>query len=311
MIVGLDGSKWTIVSDPTALVNTEPPVEVVLWRGYDGWRDDPRFVEHRRQTVGLRNKNGSVLWGAYMFLGYSSTSEGGGVSYSAARGDAQASNFWSLITAGGIEWQVPAAIDVEYNSFIDDAGNTQRMPLPNVFVYADTYLLPAIRKLRDLMGRLPILYSNPDIILHYLAPLKGQAAYQDIFDCPLWVADYNPVKADGNYAYFTGCSKYWPKWLIHQTRGSVRDWPGTNNIDVNRCQGTRAQWKAWCKDATQPLPQEGLVDPVPEPEPEPTPDPAADWAAAVAQINAKLDAMALQLRDVDADVTVMRSHFRP
>ena len=56
MIVGLDGSKWTIVTDPAALVNTEPPVEVILWRGYDGWRDDPRFVEHRKQTVGLRTR---------------------------------------------------------------------------------------------------------------------------------------------------------------------------------------------------------------------------------------------------------------
>jgi hypothetical protein len=163
-----------------------------------------------------------------------------------------------------------------------------------VHVYADNYLLPAIRKLRDLYGRLPILYTNPDIILHYLAPLFGDPRYQDIFDCPLWVADYNPVKADGGYAYETACKKYFPKWLIHQNRGSVGSWPGVNNIDVNRCQGTRAQWKAWCKDATQPMPQEGAVDPVPDPTPVPTPTP--DLAAITARVE-WLEKRAAELTD--------------
>lgn len=310
MITGLDGSMWSAVTDPAAMVNTNPPVEICLWRGYDGWRDDTKFVQHRNQMRGLTNPSGAVLWGAYLFLGYTSSTESGMtiMTITAARGDAQASNFWSLITAGGIEWQVPPAIDVEHNSFMDDAGHVQRWPMPTVQQYADTYLLPAIRKLRDLSGRMPILYTNPDRVLHYLSTLFGNAAYQDIFDCPLWIADYNPIKPGGSYAWQTAVSKYFPKWLIHQTRGSVSNWPGVSNIDLNRCQGTRAQWKAWCKDATMPLPQEGATDPVPpDPTPDPTPDPQpipGDLIDAIARIQAKLDV-------IGADVTAIREHFRP
>lgn len=295
MITGIDISGYSTVNDIQAVVNGQLPIEFAMARGYNGFRDDSKFVAHRKLLEGARNASGSVLWGAYMYLGYSA--QVGSNTWTASAGDAQASNFWSLITAGGKTFQMPAAIDVEENAFLDEAKVRQVVPMPSAEAYCDAYLLPAVQYLTRAMGRRPILYTNPNKILYYLAPALRKEKYKQILECPLWLASYTRGTAPG---YMDKISEFWPDWLIWQYAGDVRDWPGCDDLDLNRIKGTRAQLKAWCNDPSAPLPKEGGS----EPQPEPKPEPVGDIAQALAAINAKLDG-------IGRDVTAMRVHYRP
>ena len=60
--------------------------------------------------------------------------------------------------------------------------------------------------------------------------------------------------------------------MIWQFAGDVKDWPGIDDVDLNRMPGTRTQLKAWMLDPTKPQPREGAVDPQPEPPDEEDPN---------------------------------------
>lgn len=300
MITGIDISGYSTVTDINQVINGQLPVDFAMVRGYNGFRDDSKFVQHRKLMEQARNASGSVLWGAYMYLGYSA--QVGSEKWSASGGAGQASNFWSLITAGGRTFQMPPAIDVEENSWIDENKVRQAVPMPSAEAYCDAYLLPAVEYLTKAAGRRPFLYTGPKIILYYLAPALRLPRFAPIRECPLWLAHYTRGTAPG---YMDKIGEFWKDWVIWQYAGDVADWPGVDDVDLNRMKGTRAQLKAWCNDPNAPLPKEGTPEP-PTPQPEP-PQPGVDLSGVIA----RLDTIAARVNDIDADVTAMRSHFRP
>lgn len=308
MITGIDISGYSTVSDLNAMITGQLPIEFAYVRGYNGFRDDSKFTAHRKLMEQARNASGAVLWGAYMYLGYSA--QLGSEKWIAGRGDAQAANFWSLITAGGKTFQLPPAIDVEENRWRDENGVSQTVPMPSAEAYCDTYLLPAVEYLTKAHGRRPIVYSSPNKILYYLAPALRLPKFAPILECPLWLAHYNKSNAPG---YMDKIAEIgWKDWLIWQYAGDVSDWPGVDDVDLNRIRGTRSQLKAWANDPKAPFPKEGGPNPDPDPDPEPNPDPVpADILAALKQIDVRLSALQAQVNDIDADVTVVRSHFKP
>jgi len=174
MINGVDFSSWETITDAHALFNEQALIDFTYIRAHTGFGDDEKFPQFRNVLRDARTPNGSVLWGAYMFLGYSG--KAGSRTWNAQRGDYQAQNCWDLITGGGIEWQLPVAIDCENIPFIVD-GVRQYLPLPSAAAYCDTYLMPAIEFLTEKMGRRPVFYSSPNFILNYLSPVLGKSQY--------------------------------------------------------------------------------------------------------------------------------------
>jgi hypothetical protein len=284
MINGVDFSSWETITNSQAVWNGQLLIDFAYIRARDGFRDDAKFAEFRAIMRTATTKNGTVLWGPYMFLGYSGTV--GSRTWTAARGDVQAQECWNLTTAGGREFPLPVAIDCEKIPYIDPNGIRQIVPLPNAYAYCDAYLVPAIKFLTEKMGRRPVIYSNPDFILNYLAPVLSKPEFASICECPLWVAAW--TKATGTVPYMDtiAAKTGWKTYLIQQYAGDVKDWPGINAIDLNRGQGTRAQWKAWILDATK-VPVEGA--PVPPPVDPPTPPPpAADLESRVATLEVRV-----------------------
>jgi GH25 family lysozyme M1 (1,4-beta-N-acetylmuramidase) len=280
MINGIDISGWTTVKDAAALFNDQLLIDFAYIRAHDGFRDDEKFPKHRAMMRDARTKNGSVMWGPYMYLGY--TGQIGSRTWTAVRGDYQAQNCWDLATAGGQEHSLPVAIDVEKNRWWD--GKVfQIVPLPNAYTYCDTYLLPAIEFLSDKQGRRPVIYANPDIILNYLAPQLSKPEFSAICECPLWLASWTKAGGEPPYMASIAAKTGWKSWLIHQYAGDVGDYPGVDDVDLNRGVGTRAQWKAWIADASK-LPAEGATDPVTPPPVEPPPA-VGDLAALTARVD--------------------------
>ena len=272
MINALDtaGVNGKTINDAQAMVNGQLIVDVVIIRARDGYRDDQFYAVHRDAVKKATNPSGAALWGTYAYLGY--TAKAGAYSWTAQRGDVQAQDYWNLISAGGIEWQVPPALDTENLVYWEKRENPdgtsklvrQTVPMPEVHQYADTYLMPATKFLADKAGRLPLQYLNADKILNYLSPLKQESKYDLLFQCPLWLADWNAL-VNGMPSYWTKVQKYFPNLIMHQYKGDVRDWPGVSDVDLNRIPGTRKQLKAWLADKTAPLPSEGGSDPIDPP----------------------------------------------
>lgn len=302
MINGIDFSSWSTVKDMHAVLNGQLPVHVTWVRARDGFRDDQKFQANRKLLVGAQVDGvGSAMWGPYSFLGYSA--QVGSLSWSAPRGDAQFSSMWSFATAGGKEFDLVAMLDAERNSFIDANNVRQVVPLPSVESYVDTYVNPWIDAHCVNAGRYPIFYSNADIILNYLAPVFGTARGDKILKCPLMIAGYTGASIP---PYWERVSKYWSDWLVWQFKGDVKDWPGIDDVDLVRAKGTRAQWKAWCKDATAPLPSEGAVVVTPPPD---TGTPPSTGTIDLSGLEAQITALKATADLIKADTAAIKSHF--
>ncbi len=268
MINFVDVSGWTNITDINALINEQLLIDGAYIRAHDGFRDDEKFPQFRALIKNARNKNGSVMWGPYMYLGYSGSI--GSRTWTAKRGDYQAQNCWDLATSGGREFPLPVAVDGERNRWWDGKA-FQIVPLPSAYVYCDTYLLPAIEFLSDKQGRRPVFYSNPDFILNYLLPQLSKPEFAAIGECPLWLANWTKAGTEPPYMPTIRTRTPWKTYLLHQYAGDVKDYPGVDDVDLNRGAGTRAQWKAWIADATQ-LPIEGAPEPPPVVVEPPQPD---------------------------------------
>jgi hypothetical protein len=256
------------------MFNDKEIVDIAFPRCWTGFSDDLEFdnrvsgVSYRKLCETVTTYHGSALWSPYAFIGYSA--QVGSLNWSAQRGDVQAANVWSMATAGGRTFQLPVMADAEHNAWIDDAGVRQIVPINNMDAYCSVFLVPFIEKMSENQGRRPLFYSNPNFILNYLGrlnydkptPYSMLDKYPVIKECPLVIASYSNGTQP---SYWDRVSKFWPQWLAWQNAGDVKDWPGISDVDHIKCQGTRAQWKAWMKDATLPLPQEGAVDPIEPP----------------------------------------------
>lgn len=287
MINGIDISGWTTVTDPQALFNAQLLIDFAYIRAHDGYRDDEKFPAFRKMMRDAKTKNGSVMWGPYMFLGY--TGAIGSRTWTAVRGDYQAQNCWNLATAGGQDHSLPVAIDVERVRWWD--GKVfQIVPMPNAYTYCDSYLMPAIEFLSDKQGRRPVIYCNPDVILNYLLPQLSKPEFAAIGECPLWLANWTKTQAEPPYMASIKAKTPWKTYLIHQYTGDVKDYPGVSDVDLNRGVGTRAMWKAWIADATK-LPIEGGADPIEPPPvvPPTTGDTGARLTALEAQVKALVE----------------------
>lgn len=264
------GVNGKTITDAQAMVNGQLPVDVVILRSRDGYRDDEWYTAHRDQVKKANTAAGSVLWGTYAYLGY--TAQAGSLSWNAQRGDYQAQQNWQLISGGGIEWNVIPTVDVENLAYMEKQQNAdgstrwvrQVVPLPEVHAFADTYLMPWIDFTAAKINRLPILYTNPDKILHYLVGLAGTSKYDRLFQCPLFLADYNPLVA-GMPSYWERVKPIFPNLLFQQFKPDVRDWPGVSDVDLGRMWGTRKQLKNWLADPSTPMPSEGGGDPIDPP----------------------------------------------
>ena len=281
MINGIDISGWTTVTDAQALFNAQLLIDFAYIRAHDGYRDDEKYPKYRAMMRDARTSNGSVMWGPYMFLGY--TGAIGSRTWTAVRGDYQAQNCWNLATAGGQEHSLPVAIDVERVRWWDGKA-FQVVPMPNAYTYCDSYLLPAIEFLSEKQGRRPVIYCNPDVILNYLLPQLSKPEFSAIGECPLWLANWTKTQAEPPYMATIKAKTPWKTYLIHQYTGDVKDYPGVSDVDLNRGVGTRAMWKAWIKDATA-LPVEGGTDPIVIPPPV---DPPTTGDADLAEIKSRL-----------------------
>ena len=200
-----------------------------------------------------------------MFLGYSGAI--GSRKWNAVRGDLQAQNCWDLATAGGREFQLPVAVDVERIRWWDGSA-FQVLALPSAEVYCRTFLVPAIEFLSEKQGRRPVFYCNPDLILNYLAPVLSRPEFSLIGECPLWLASWTKAQGDPPYMATIRAKTPWKTYLVHQYAPDVKDFPGVDDVDLNRGVGTRAMWKAWIADASK-LPVEGGAEPPPPVEPPP------------------------------------------
>lgn len=250
MINGLD---WAFITpkDPQAMIGAQLPVDFVIVRSRDGFRDDASYKKNAALLPKLTGKQGTILWGSYAYLNYNPGS---------AEGDDQMKQVWDLIApAGEMEWQIPPTIDAE---------RSPSGPLPDAKFYFDTRLMPAIDYLSEKINRRPLLYTNADFILNYAKLLLLKPEYKAVGECPLWLADWNRV-ATPYPLNWPSIEKLglWKSWLVWQYRGDVGDWPGITDVDLNRGQGTRAQWKAWCNGG--PLPIEGAAEPPPPVDPPP------------------------------------------
>ena len=274
MITGIDFSSWSTIKDIQAVASGQTLVDFAWVRVNHGYGDDQKWTQHRNLIKTARTANGSVLWGAYMFLGYDGSI--GSQTWNADGGAKQATSAWALLTAGGADHNLPLAIDAERVRWWDGKAY-QLLPLPSASEYCSAYLSPAIVRATALQGRRPVIYTSPDIILNYLAPVLP--AHPEITACPLWVAAWNKTGTAPNYwndwkdangNTRKGVKNYWSSWLAWQYAGDVRDWPGIDDVDLNRIPGTRAQLKAWLKDPAAPMPAEGAPDPIDPPIEPPT-----------------------------------------
>lgn len=256
MINGIDYSSNSKITDIQAVVSGQLLVDFAYLRLRGGYVDDPQWTPNRAQIKTAHTSNGSVLWGGYSVLGYSGAI--GSDVWTADGGAKQVQDAWKLLTAGGADHNLPLALDLERPGSLVN-GVRQYLALPSAEAYCSAYLLPAIDAATSLQGRKPVIYTNGDFIVNYLAVAGVLAKYPVITSCPLWIAGYNKLTVP---PFWDRISKFWPVWLAWQYAGDVHDWPGISDVDLNRMPGTRAQLKAWLANPNAPLPTEGAPDPI-------------------------------------------------
>lgn len=264
-IDGGDESSWSTILDIVKAINAgnPGPLHFLITRGWTGYSDDQQYTKTANllKDVVVKDASGSplgaLLWGSYMYLGYGPGSRDG---------QGQAANFWGLINAGGSHyWQIMPAVDVEREPYVAN-GVTNYYPLPPLESYLDNKLMPAINYIEAMYGRLPLVYSNLDLILHYLKPAYGNPKYAKLFKCPLWLAIYSSTVPKANIV-----APMWDQWAIWQDRGDVHDREGISDIDYNEWPGNRAEFKAFITDPNAPIPayvpfnQTSSSTPPPEP----------------------------------------------
>jgi Glycosyl hydrolases family 25 len=257
MIYGLDISSYTTITDPVKTFKEgSQPVDFTYMRGWTGYGDDQKFTAHKKTLLAAVGAGGSILSGCYMWLAYDNGHKAG---------DVQAESFWNTITAGGVWFNMPPAVDVERRRFLAN-GTWQYAPLPSVTAYMD-HLHKAVDYLTNKNGRRPVLYSNVDLILNYLYPEIVKTTGAWLLECPLWIAHWRVAAPFQGYK-----PNPWPKerWYFHQVNGDVKDWPGISDVDINKFNGDRAGLKAWCKDASW-VPGDVVVEPPIEPPVPPAP----------------------------------------
>jgi len=262
MIYGFDISAWETITDANAFINDGPKkLEFGYMRAGIGNFDDEKYRQFFEQLKHIQAVGGVTLLGAYQFMTYT---YGGG-------GAAQVQNMWSLISAGGVEFQLPPALDLEYEAFVSNGVRLTR-PIPDPIKYLDNTVMPAIAWLKQKMGRLPVIYTGAyfakDVLFHGL----GKPQYDDLFNCPLWVAAWNNVPEPITNGVFPlkGASfdltQAWPKYAFWQfygdyPKGGYPKWPGINALDLNIWPGTRAELRAFCMSGA-PIPDPDIPAPV-------------------------------------------------
>lgn len=265
MIIGFDVSSWTTVHNSQAMLNDQLPADFIIPRGWDGYQADSKAQVHISIGAALRTLYGFIAYAAQV----------DGRTWSPGDGNQQAENFWNISRSLSQFINMPLALDYEQVTYIEKTTNLRKsVPLPPVRDYCDRYLLPSVQTMKEKMGRYPLFYSNPNFILNYLAPVLEISKYAEIRNCPLWLAGYTggsvpPYWEDTRNSAGTitkkGVKNYWNEWLIWQYKGDVRDWPGVDDVDLNRAKGTRSQWIRWGADPTAPMPTENPVqDPKPD-----------------------------------------------
>lgn len=256
MIEGADISAWETITDPNAFINEGPhPLQFVYIRAGIGRWNDEKYKMFFGQLKNIQGAEGVTLLGAYHFLTYSSGEPAG---------DYQVQNTWDLISAGGIEWQLPLAIDLEYEVYYSNGVRLTR-PIADPIAYLDRAVMPAIKLASDKLGRRPVLYTGPYFIKQNLFHGLGIAKYDALWECPLWVAAWNYVPEPITSGAFPlkGASfdltQIWPKYAFWQyygdyPKGGFPAWPGLNALDLNIWPGTRAELKAFCQGGDIPAP---------------------------------------------------------
>ena len=251
MIYGGDFSGYETLTDVQAVTNNPgQPIDFLYYRAWTMYSDDQVFGAIRQQLKGAYNASGSTLWGAYGEVGYGPTSK---------PGDGQAANMWNLITAGGVEWQLPPWVAVEDEPAGRTNGVVQYVPRLPLSTYLDNKLMPFVEYLEKKMGRLPVLYAGPNWILYYLAPALNDPKYAKLWQMPLALARYNstpvpfgnPMKAS-NY----DLTKFFKEYAFSQYYGDDPNVPGIDHLDRVVWPGDRASLKAWAKDYTAGIPVE-------------------------------------------------------
>lgn len=285
---GGDISGNETITDAVKMVTAGPyPLDFMIWRARTGYRDDDKFTPFKKALGSLQGTSGKVLTGNYGFMAYGPQSP---------TGDQQARDHWNLVNAGGYLFDMPPAIDLEYEIkaitglvpglLISEsdlrhalrlaygpgwggpgaalaglvAGLTvQYYPIdPGPFIAkADLY----INTLHSLSGRWPILYGNPNIFYYVLK----HGFPRSWLNCWLWIADWrnNPAPQVED----------WDRFFLWQRAGDT-PWVGIDKIDENFFPGTRNQLKAVLA-GTGSIPTYNPNQP-PAPPPAPGPDPITD-----------------------------------
>ena len=268
MIDGLDWSSYSTVASIERMMTEKVIVDLAFVRAWNGFQDDQEFdnvngISYRKMLDTVKTPHGSVLWAPYMYLGYSA--QVGSLNWTALGGAAQFDRMYARATNGGQTHQITPMIDIEHNSWLDENLVRHIVPIVSMDTYCTTTLVPAITRANDVLGRLPILYSNPDFILNYLGDARLKR-FPIITECPLIIASYSTGPKPSYWDTTPtkkGVGAYWKTWLGWQDAGNIKDWPGISVVDHIKAQGTRAQWKAWLADKNAPMPQDGTVEPPP------------------------------------------------
>lgn len=288
---GADISGWETLKDPKQMILNGPyPLDFLIWRCRDGYRDDTQFTPFKKAFGTLQAQSGKLLTGAYSFLAYGPT---------APAADKQMSDFWQLMTAGGNIFDFPPMLDLEYEvkAVTSIAGFTplserdlrhalrlaygpgwgltpglfqtlltsltiQYWPIdpPSYIARADL----AINSLRALSGSWPLLYGNPNLFYYIL----NHGFPRTWLNCKLVIADWrnNPTPQIMD----------WDRFFLWQRAGDT-PWVGIDKIDELFFPGTRNQLKAVLNGSgTIPIYNPSAPPPPPDPGPTPGPDPLAE-----------------------------------
>lgn len=255
MIYGGDfSSRGTVeetVEDLQKVTNNPgQPIDFLYYRAWTMYNDDNLYGAIRDLLKKAYNASGATLWGAYGEVGYGPTSR---------PGEGQAANMWSLISSGGIEWQLPPWIAMEDEPAGYSNGVFQWVPRLGLFDYLDRKAMPFIHAIAEKMGKLPVVYTGPNWIKYYLAPAKGIAKYDDLFACPLAVARYMNFPDPSGVANPLISNTYnltnlWAEWAFWQYFGDDTKVAGIPRLDRVIWPGDRGSLKSWARDYTAGIP---------------------------------------------------------
>ena len=245
MIYGGDFSSYETLTDIQAVThNPGQPIDFIYLRAWTMYSDDQQFSARRKIMVNAYNDSGSTLWGAYGEVGYGPGSK---------PGDGQAANMWGLISAGGIEWQLPPWVCMEDEPAGIANGVTQYVPRLPLSTYLDTKVMPFIEYLEEKTGRLPCVYTGPNWLLYYLAPARNDPKYAKLWACPLALARYNNIPLPLTNP-LNGLTQFYGQFAFSQYYGDHKNVPGIDKLDRDLWPGDRASLKAWAKDPAAGIP---------------------------------------------------------